>query len=368
MIDYEKVSMLENKYETFFERLMQDKKEIVLCGGGAGCDWSVRFLNTRNITPQFIIDNNAKLKERQGIEIIGMEEAMKKYKDASFYILITTPKYEEELTNELQKYVSRADIVCFESELYYSYIHNLDEYRRYLKEHSNEFKQFSEILEDEKSRKTLLNVLAGRITADFSYFKEVYEPRQYFAEGIICLADGDIFVDVGACDGDTLNIIEDLMSGKEKKVYCLEPDEKCFQQLQVNAQKMDFNIELIKKGAWDRQQVLSFEEDASHGASKIVLDKKTEITINLDKIDHLINENDMITHMKMDIEGAEYRALVGAENMIKRCKPQLAICVYHKNEDILEISNLLRQMVPDYKFYLRHHNISGTETVLYAVI
>ena len=75
-----------------------------------------------------------------------------------------------------------------------------------------------------------------------------------------------------------------------------------------------------------------------------------------------------ISFMKMDIEGAELRALHGAEKQIRTNRPKLAVCVYHKNEDILEIWNYLRELVPEYRFYLRHHTTAGAETVLYALI
>ena len=75
-----------------------------------------------------------------------------------------------------------------------------------------------------------------------------------------------------------------------------------------------------------------------------------------------------VSYMKMDIEGSELRALHGAERQIRENHPKLAVCVYHKNEDILDIWNYLRELVPEYRFYLRHHTVVGTETVLYAVL
>lgn len=52
--------------------------------------------------------------------------------------------------------------------------------------------------------------------------------------------------------------------------------------------------------------------------------------IEVDSIDRLIDKE--VTFIKMDLEGSEYEALLGAEKMIKRTKPKLAICVYHKPE------------------------------------
>lgn len=69
----------------------------------------------------------------------------------------------------------------------------------------------------------------------------------------------------------------------------------------------------------------------------------------------------------MDIEGAEINALKGAEKTIKGYKPKLAICVYHKKEDIWEIPKLILSYVPEYKLYLRHYSPFKDETVLYCV-
>lgn len=69
----------------------------------------------------------------------------------------------------------------------------------------------------------------------------------------------------------------------------------------------------------------------------------------------------------MDIEGAELKALEGAENLIRNAHPKLAICVYHKNEDIDQIPRLLLEYYPEYRFYLRHYSVTKAETVLYAI-
>ena len=69
----------------------------------------------------------------------------------------------------------------------------------------------------------------------------------------------------------------------------------------------------------------------------------------------------------MDIEGSEGKALLGARKTITENKPKLAICVYHKPEDIIELPQIVLDMNPNYKLYLRHYSYTDTETVLYAI-
>jgi hypothetical protein len=77
--------------------------------------------------------------------------------------------------------------------------------------------------------------------------------------------------------------------------------------------------------------------------------------------------DDKITFIKMDIEGAEYNAILGAHNTITKYRPKLAISIYHKPEDIWEIPSLILKMNPEYKLYLGHYSIAAAETVLYAI-
>ncbi len=70
----------------------------------------------------------------------------------------------------------------------------------------------------------------------------------------------------------------------------------------------------------------------------------------------------------MDIEGAERKTIEGAENIIKKYRPELAICVYHRADDIFEIPLAIKKLVPEYKLYLRQHSDSLLDTVLYATL
>ena len=70
----------------------------------------------------------------------------------------------------------------------------------------------------------------------------------------------------------------------------------------------------------------------------------------------------------MDIEGAETRALTGAREIIRRDKPVLTVCIYHKPEDVFEIPLLIEDIIKDeYRFYVRQYRYGLSETVLYAM-
>jgi hypothetical protein len=62
------------------------------------------------------------------------------------------------------------------------------------------------------------------------------------------------------------------------------------------------------------------------------------------------------------------RALMGAKVTISKYMPRLAIAIYHKPEDIVEIPFYILSLFPGYRLYIRHYNTWHTsETFLYAV-
>ncbi len=78
--------------------------------------------------------------------------------------------------------------------------------------------------------------------------------------------------------------------------------------------------------------------------------------------------NENVLFIKMDIEGAELKALEGVKETILRCFPKLAICIYHKPKDICEIGNYILSLNSCYKFYNRHYTTYRCGTVLYAAV
>jgi hypothetical protein len=71
--------------------------------------------------------------------------------------------------------------------------------------------------------------------------------------------------------------------------------------------------------------------------------------------------------IKMDIEGAEPDAIQGASEVIRAYRPRLAICLYHRLSDMWVIPNMLKTLVPEYRFWCRK-NAPYAEFVLYASV
>lgn len=69
----------------------------------------------------------------------------------------------------------------------------------------------------------------------------------------------------------------------------------------------------------------------------------------------------------MDIEGFEYEALRGAQRLIGKYQPKLAISVYHNAEDIWKIPKLILEINTNYKIFLRHYTKGICETIMFFV-
>lgn len=186
--------------------------------------------------------------------------------------------------------------------------------------------------------------------------------RQYFDSEIVVPSKSEVFVDGGALDGeDTIKFFEWCV-GSNAKVYLFEPA-SCNKRNLKKLAKNDDRIEYIDKGLWCENVELRFDTRmACSGKISNMGDASIEVT-SLDEV----MEGREVSFIKMDIEGSEIQALLGSEETIKKYKPRLAICVYHRVEDILEIPKLILQMNPEYKLYLRHYSYVDTETVLYAI-
>lgn len=188
------------------------------------------------------------------------------------------------------------------------------------------------------------------------------DQRQYFDKDIMLPDGNEVFVDGGALDGgDTLTFLS-WCGEKDGKAYLFEPDEACYLQTCKNVSECKGAV-VMKKGLWSSRKELKFANSAPARSGICESGDTTIQTISLDEV----LKDEHATFIKMDIEGAELEALKGAAKIIGRDKPRLAICVYHKPEDIVSIPEYILRLNPSYRLYLRHYYYRPVDTVLYAV-
>ena len=120
------------------------------------------------------------------------------------------------------------------------------------------------------------------------------------------------------------------------------------------------------KGAGAENCKKYFVKSADTSSNRIV-DRPTEKEVEIVRLDDDIQEK--VTMIKMDIEGSEQKALAGCIRHIQEESPKLLICVYHNNEDIYRIPQMIMEMNPRYRLYLRSNGMQWgpAEIVLLAI-
>lgn len=202
---------------------------------------------------------------------------------------------------------------------------------------------------------------------DGTAWYDATEGCQYFELPYLTYEEDEVFVDGGSCDGMSSVRFVEQCKGRYKKIYCFEPDNRNIDKLKQNFMSRDIeNYEIIGKGLWDESKELSFAANGTANSHIAEGEENNVVKIDVISLDEVL-DGERASFIKMDIEGAEYKALEGARNTITKYKPKLAICVYHKAEDIWELPGLILEMRPDYKLYFRHYSDNSTETVLYAL-
>lgn len=231
----------------------------------------------------------------------------------------------------------------------------------YLEENMHKYIDAYQLLTDDFSRKVFLaRMKKVYLMSDIS---EIVSPStdEYFDKKVV-LTDHEVFIDCGGFDGDTSVKFIDKCSGKYADIVIFESE--LYKKTAIEQKMSGYRYELYQSGVWSKTARLYFdalETDGSH-----VSELESDYVIEAVSLDETVYDKKP-TFIKMDIEGSEQEALKGCRKIIKNFHPKLAICVYHKSDDLYEIPVLIKKLNPDYQLYLRQYADSRFETVLYAL-
>ena len=220
----------------------------------------------------------------------------------------------------------------------------------------------AEMLNDEESRKTLDRVLGFRLTLDAEIFANNIEPNAYFCDTIFNFCLEEVIVDGGSFNGDSIRAFIARSPSKFKKIIAFEPSIKPFEVLK-NSFKDDPRIRSVQACLFERDTMLFFDDSGQRSSSLAVKGKGQKCEAFA--IDNLAEANE-ITFIKMNIEGTECKALLGAKRTIEKRHPKLAVAAYHQPKDLWSIPLLMKRLYAGYKLYLRQHDGGIIETVFYA--
>jgi len=190
---------------------------------------------------------------------------------------------------------------------------------------------------------------------------------------------GDNVIDCGGCWGDTALYFADSV-GSEGSCHVYEFEDNNLFLMKSNFKlnpELEQRIHIIENAVWSESD-LSLGVSGQGPATKVELieynDKskanKYNKVVKTLTIDDYFRKSDLesVEFIKMDIEGAEVDALNGAEDVIKKFNPTLAISLYHFENHFHIIPKLIHEFNPKYKFYLTHSTMTKWETVLFAII
>jgi FkbM family methyltransferase len=237
---------------------------------------------------------------------------------------------------------------------------------------------FRALLSDEKSQRLLDQIVAFRTDFEAEDYIIPDTNTQYFPHDIDIFASIDEvrFVDAGAFNGDTVTSLIQACTQRHipfEYAACFEPDHKNLKALKSKVAALHYNdapphVFVYPTGVWHRSEVLQFSAGQS-ASSHVSIGPKTgsssQSIFGLSIDDCLFNAAP--NFIKMDIEGAERNALIGAKQSITTYRPVLAICLYHRPRDLWEIPLFIHELVQDYDMHLRVYGDMLLETVLYCL-
>ena len=333
---------------------------IAVWGTGRAGSYAVNYLLKNDIHPVCVTDSfdHAEGSEFEGIPLLSAQNFFARFPNA---LVIMACLYVHGVDKLLKE--KGYHYLTFDTTLLNQCIAPIS-YQEYIKEGREGIDEVYALLADEVSKFTYEQLIKYRLSFDRKYINSINQQHIYFGNDVVPSFSGKTFVDCGAFTGDTLLDFFNSKSCWCESYYALEPSHKNFGYLQemIRSHNITWAVPL-EVGAWDREDTLRFSDNLSMSSS---VSQMGETTINVDSLDHLLSSKN-INFIKMDIEGAEKQAILGAKSIIQEQNPILALSIYHKPEDFWELPLLIKSINKKCRMYIRHHTSYSADTVLYCV-
>lgn len=339
------------------------KKPVLIYGMGNGADKIISVFEKYGIeyNDVFASDGFVRGHSYRGKIVLSYSQACEKYGDDFTVVVSFGTRLAEVIERiyslENKHEVFAPDVPVCPDEIFCE---------EYFDAHAKELEYANSLFADEKSSLIFEDIIRYKLTGKLSYLKST-EVSEEEADGIINAEKYRVYADIGAYNGDTvrkyLNLCPNL-----KEIYAMEPDKRNFRKLCEYAEqetRAKINALNFAAGASDGNVGLSSSGNRNSSKSSVGSFEHKTIIIGQRRADSIIPCADFI---KYDVEGAEYEALCGSERLIKECKPDLLVSMYHRSSDMYSLPSLVHGLLPEASLYLRRlPYIPAWDLNLYAI-
>jgi len=358
-----------------FDRLTGGaNKPIVLFGAGGLGRRTLAGLRKHGVEPVAFADNNSAGwgRDIEGVRVLSPKDAAATYgKSAVFVVTIWGAFGKDRMRDRINQVraLGCEHVVSF-GPLYWKYPdglmpHYSVELPHKVLEQKPQIREAFQLWADAASREEFLAHLHWRLTMDFDVLSSPVKHPIYFPHDLLEVSNEEVFVDCGAFDGDSAKLFINECGGKYRKLVAYEPDPVNFAKLRENAKAWPGGPQktLLVQAATGAQRgkILMMAEGSKSSAVG-----HGNVEVDLLTLDESLKDLP-VTYLKMDIEGAEMDTLAGAVDIIRKHSPVLTISAYHQQNDLWNIPLLIHSLNPNYRFYLRPHDLEVWDTVCYAI-
>lgn len=343
---------------TCWEKLEKETRPIFIYGMGDGAQKIMNVFSARGIKVSgiFASDDFVRGHYFEGFKVKRLSEVEEEYED--FVVILAFAAGYRELVDKIHDIASKHTLYVPDVPVVGSGLFTCD----YCVEHESELQAVYDMLADDFSRKVYANIINFKISGNIKYLDEVTTPKVDIYKEIIRPNLNEVYVDLGAYNGDTIEEFLTVTRGKYISIYAMEPDRKNFKKLCRNTENL-LHVYAYNSVAWSCETQIPFSTKAGRQSSVVTTGQLAEAR----SVDGML-DGEQATIIKMDVEGCEREAIWGSAHTIKKYSPKLMVSLYHRNEDIFELPLLIKKLNPNYKCYIRHQlYIPAWETNLYAV-
>lgn len=322
-----------------WERLSKTDKPIVLYGQGDGADKILNECEKRGVKVSgvFASDDFVRHQQYRGFTVKSYDELCTERGD--MLVLIAFGTQRSDVLCNIKRIAAKSETYAPDVAVIGGGLFD----KSYFKSHISEISAIYERLCDDISKRTFTDIISYKITGDIKYLFDC----ESFDEPL-GFDDNEIFLDLGAYTGDTVADFVQKTGGRYNKIIAVEPDLKNYARLVKNTE--DFcNITHINKAVSDRCEQICFAMNAGRNSTRSTSGKM----LPADSVDNMLS-GEGCTYIKMDVEGQERAAVLGAAETIAEFQPKMKIAAYHRFDDIIQIPLAVFEQYDGYSLYLRH--------------